>query len=171
MRKRRYSCVPRLALPSEPLLVYSFRMRIGLLLLLALPSFRLLGAAPVSGDWPQFLGPTRNGVYQGPELAPTGCAGGDPPPVRWKKTVGHGFGGPVVAQRKLVFFHRLANRETVECLDALNGTSLWKFSYPTMYEDQFGFDDGPRATPSIAGARIYTFGAEGMLHCLDFQTG
>jgi outer membrane protein assembly factor BamB len=37
--------------------------------------------------------------------------------------------------------------------------------------DDFGFDDGPRATPSINEGRIYTFGAQGMLHCLDAKTG
>jgi outer membrane protein assembly factor BamB len=120
-------------------------------------------------DWPQFLGPTRNGVYPGNDLAETWPAEG--PPVVWKRSVGQGFSGPVVAGHKLILFHRVNDRETVECLDAATGKNLWLFDYPTTYRDDFGFDAGPRATPGIADGRVYTFGAEGMLHCLDFQTG
>jgi outer membrane protein assembly factor BamB len=76
-----------------------------------------------------------------------------------------------VAEGKLILFHRLGEKETVECLDAATGKELWRFDYPTRYRDDFGFDEGPRSTPSIAAGRVYTFGAEGMLHCLEFLTG
>ena len=120
-------------------------------------------------DWPQFLGPTRNGVYPGNDLAETWPAEG--PPVVWRKSIGQGFSSPVVAHQKLILFHRVNDRETVECLDAKTGKQLWLFDYPTAYRDDFGFDEGPRAAPTIADGRVYTFGAEGMLHCLDFATG
>ena len=120
-------------------------------------------------DWPQFLGPIRNGVYAGSDLAATWPAAG--PPVVWQKSIGQGFSGPVVTQQKLILFHRLDDKETVECLDAKNGKQLWLFDYPTAYRDDFGFDEGPRATPAISDGRVYTFGAEGRLHCLDFATG
>ncbi len=122
-----------------------------------------------SNDWPQFLGPTRDGVYGGPALATAWPKEG--PPVAWQKKIGQGFSGPAVALGKLILFHRLGDRETIECLDAKTGTSIWKFDYPTSYQDDFGFDEGPRATPAIADGRVYTFGAEGALHCLDFATG
>lgn len=115
-------------------------------------------------DWPQFLGPTRNGVYPG--VVPAGK-----PASVWKRDVGAGFSGPVVAQGKLILFHRVNDRETVESLDAKTGKTTWKFDYATAYRDDFGFDEGPRATPAIAAGRVYTFGAEGALHCLDFATG
>jgi outer membrane protein assembly factor BamB len=122
-----------------------------------------------ANDWPQFLGPTRNGVYAGNDLAESWPKDG--PPVLWTRSIGQGFSGPVVAGHKLVLFHRVADKETVECLDAKNGKTLWKFDYPTAYVDDFGFDEGPRATPSIANGRVFTYGAEGKLHCLDFETG
>jgi outer membrane protein assembly factor BamB len=120
-------------------------------------------------DWPQFLGPTRNGVYAGADLAENWPKDG--PPIVWQKSIGQGFSGPVVAEHKLVLFNRVKDEETVECLDAKTGRQLWSFAYPTAYQDDFGFDEGPRATPSIAGGRVYTYGAEGILHCLDFATG
>jgi outer membrane protein assembly factor BamB len=126
--------------------------------------FLLWGAvvlAPAQ-DWPQHLGPTRDGVYAGELPARR---------VAWTKEVGQGFSAPVVAGGKLILFHRLRDRETVQCFDAKTGRQLWSYDYPTRYRDDFGFDEGPRATPAISGGRVYTFGAEGALHALDFATG
>ena len=88
-----------------------------------------------------------------------------------KKDVGQGFSAPVVAQGRLILFHRLGDKEVIEALDAATGKPVWKFDYATRYRDDFGFDEGPRAAPTIADGRVYTFGAEGTLHCLDFKTG
>jgi outer membrane protein assembly factor BamB len=68
-------------------------------------------------------------------------------------------------------FHRLGDREVVECLSADTGEPIWSFDYPTEYLDDFGFDNGPRSVPTIADGRVYTFGAEGVLHCLDLASG
>ncbi|MBZ5596460.1 MAG: PQQ-like beta-propeller repeat protein [Acidobacteriia bacterium] len=119
-------------------------------------------------DWPQFLGPTRNGIYAGVELGALPKSG---PATAWKIDVGHGFSGAVVARGRVILFHRRDNRALVESLDAGTGKRVWVAEYPTDYRDDFGFDDGPRATPAIAGERIYTFGAEGVLQSLDFSTG
>jgi len=120
-------------------------------------------------DWPQFLGPTRNGVYSGPTPALAWPKSG--PPMLWKNDVGQGFSAPVVARGRVILFHRLENRAIVELLDALTGKRVWSAEYPTLYRDDFGFDEGPRGTPAVAGDRIYTFGAEGVLQALDFATG
>ena len=120
-------------------------------------------------DWPQFLGPERNGVYSGPPLAETWGAQG--PRVVWRKPVGQGFSGPVVAQGHLILFHRVANEEVVEALDLKTGTTQWRYAYPTSYRDDFGFDEGPRAVPVVADGVVYTFGAEGQLHAVDLAKG
>lgn len=138
-------------------------------MLTRLAVFTLIAACALAEDWPQFLGPTRNGIYSGNDLATKWPAGG--PAVLWKKDVGQGFSAPVVAQGHLILFHRVGDKEVVQALDAATGNLIWSFDYPTHYRDDFGFDEGPRAAPAIAGGRVYTFGAEGMLHCLDFATG
>jgi outer membrane protein assembly factor BamB len=122
-----------------------------------------------AADWPQFLGPTRDGVYAESDLAGAWPAGG--PEVVWRKNVGAGFSGTVVANHLLILFHRVGNQEVVEGLDARSGAPRWSDSYPTSYHDDFGFDEGPRATPCVANGRVYTFGAEGMLLCLDLSDG
>src|SRR5258705_4707007 len=66
-------------------------------------------------DWPQFLGPDRNGISRGPALAEAWGASG--PKVVWRKTVGAGLSGPVVAQGHLILFHRVAGRERVGAVD------------------------------------------------------
>jgi outer membrane protein assembly factor BamB len=130
----------------------------------------LLAARPGwAGDWPQFLGPTRNGVYAGSDLAAVWPKEG--PPVVWRKDIGQGFSGPAVENGRLILFHRLEDEEVVACLDARTGEPKWNHTYPTAYRDDFGFDEGPRATPCLAEGRVYTFGAEGMLSCLSLADG
>ena len=133
------------------------------------PKGDLSPVASAKGEWPQILGPNRNGIYTGPEIVPSFPRTG--PPELWKRDVGAGFAGPSVAGDRLVLFHRVNNKETVEAMDALTGKSVWTFDYPTAYRDDFGFDEGPRAPPVIAGGRVFTHGADGMLHGIDFATG
>jgi hypothetical protein len=129
----------------------------------------IAGLEAAAVDWPQFLGTDRNGVYTGPPLADSWPASG--PKVVWRKQVGAGFAGPVVANGRLILFHRQGREEVVESLDIRTGAAVWRYAYPTAYRDDFGFDEGPRAAPVVAGGVIYTFGAEGQLHAIDFAKG
>src|SRR6185437_13916342 len=92
-------------------------------------------------DWPQWLGPQRDGVWR-----ETGIIGEFPaagPKVRWRAPVGGGFAGPAVAKgRVYVADRRLAQgahnpsdpfargeipgTERVLCLDEADGRILWK---------------------------------------------
>ena len=122
-----------------------------------------------AADWPQFLGLDRNGVYRGEDLAPSWPRQG--PRVIWKKRVGQGFSAPVIASGRVILFHRIADEEIVQALEARTGKEQWSFRYPTTYRDSFGFDEGPRASPAVANGRVYSFGAQGFLHCLQLETG
>ena len=120
-------------------------------------------------DWPQFFGPDRNGAYTGPALSEDWGDGG--PPLLWSRDVGEGLSGPVVADGRVVVHHRMANEEVVQAFDAASGDPVWRYAYPTNYRDDFGFDEGPRAIPVVAGGVVYTFGAQGQLHAVDIDTG
>ena len=115
-------------------------------------------------DWPQLLGPSRNGVYTDSDVA-------WPTKIAWKNQVGAGLAAPVIVNGKVILFHRRGNEEIVEAFDAQNGKSIWTFSYPTNYRDDFGFDEGPRSSPTVADGKVYTFGAEGVLHAIDLVNG
>jgi outer membrane protein assembly factor BamB len=120
-------------------------------------------------DWPQFLGPRRDGASH--EKGLLGAFGKDGPKVLWQRDVGEGFSGPVIAGDRLILFHRVQNEDVVECLHAVTGKPLWKFAYPTNYQDQLGKGDGPRSTPVITGNKLITLGAEGTLLCLTLDDG
>ena len=125
----------------------------------------LLSLLVASQDWPQHLGPNRDGVYTGGHISEAA------PALVWKTDVGQGFSAPVVKGGRLILFHRVDNRERVDALDAESGELLWSSGYATAYRDDFGFDEGPRATPTVDGGRVFTFGAQGVLQALDFETG
>ena len=156
---------PRRALSLTPHLGFTWP-RLGV----AAGAACLLFAVSVSAhDWPQFLGPQRNGVYNGPPLESKWPAGG--PKKLWQKAIGIGFAGPVVAGDRLILFHRVNDEEVVDALDAKSGAPRWHYAYKTTYRDDFGFDEGPRAVPVVAQNRVYTFGAEGQLRAIDLATG
>lgn len=127
------------------------------------------GVPAIAVDWPQYLGPARNGTYSGGPVADTWGAAG--PKVVWRKQVGQAFAGPAVVQNRVLLFHRVGNEEVLEALDAKTGTSTWRYAYPTNYRDDFGFDEGPRAVPVVADGVVYTFGAQGQLHAVDLIRG
>jgi outer membrane protein assembly factor BamB len=123
----------------------------------------------LADDWPQWLGPQRDGVSKETGLLTTWPDKG--PPLLWEAKIGEGFSGPVIAGQRLIVFHRVSDSEVVECFDATSGKPQWKFDYATRYVDQYGKGNGPRSTPAISGKRVFTLGAEGALHCLDLETG
>ena len=129
----------------------------------------LASATVIAADWPQFLGPSRNGIYVGAPLNEKWPSTG--PRVLWRKQIGQGLSGPVVAGKRLILFHRVDDREVVESFEALTGAAQWRHAYPTAYRDDFGFDEGPRAVPVVADGIVFTYGAEGKLHAVDLATG
>ena len=77
----------------------------------------------------------------------------------------------MIAGGKVILFHRKGKREILEAFEATTGKTVWAFDYATSYRDDFGFDDGPRSPPTVADGKVFTFGAEGVLHALDLATG
>jgi outer membrane protein assembly factor BamB len=127
---------------------------------------RPLAPGAVTHDWASFLGPTHNGVSTETRLSRT-----LPPPLVWEFAKGTGYASPAIAGGRLVFLHRLGNDELVECLHPETGASQWQFKYATAFEDRYGYNNGPRASPVIDGERVYAMGAEGKLHCLELASG
>ncbi len=120
-------------------------------------------------DWPGFLGPT--GDSKSPEKGPLAPWPDTGPPIVWTAELGEGYGPPTVSQGRLFIFDRIENRDRLRALESETGRELWTFSYPTDYQDLYGYDGGPRASPVVDGDRVYIFGPEGMLHCLRVADG
>ena len=134
-------------------------------------------------DWPQWMGPARDGVWR-----ETGLVKSIPPaglPVKWRAEVKGGYSGPAVADGRvyLMDYERregevanapndrttLVGQERVLCLDAASGRVIWKHDYDCPYA--ISYASGPRCTPTVADGKVYTLGAEGNLFCLDAATG
>jgi len=139
---------------------------------LAVLSLLLAPTLTFAADWPQFLGPTRDG--HSPETGLKREWPKDGPPKLWEISVGSGFSGPVVVGGKVLLFHRVGDEEVLQCWDAADSKPLkplWKVAAATGYVDDFRFDDGPRGTPAIVEGLVCSFGAEGRLTCVELETG
>ncbi len=120
----------------------------------------------LAADWPQWLGPNRNGAS-----AEKVAAWKDAPKVAWHNPVGEGHSSPVVAGDR-VFLHSKGegNVEVVACYEAGSGKEIWTKSYKRG-EFTSDFGAGPRATPAVAGKHVFTFGVTGILSCWEVEKG
>ncbi len=134
-------------------------------------------------DWPQWNGPTRNGLLaQGFAAKPIGKSGLE---LKWKKPVGYGYSGPIVADGRVFITDyqletgkitnnagsrdRLSGKERIVCFDFKTGESLWTQAYSRNYA--ISYPGGPRATPVAVDGTLVTLGAEGDLLCLSAKEG
>ena len=120
-------------------------------------------------DWPAFLG-SRGEPVSG-ETGLLEKFGPSGPPLVWELAKGTGYSSPSIQGDYLVYMHRRDSSVIVECLRPETGESYWTFEYPTDFEDRYGYNNGPRATPVIDGENVYLYGAQGKLHCLRLRTG
>jgi outer membrane protein assembly factor BamB len=152
--------------------------------LLAFLASPLLAVPAAGDDWPQWLGPQRDGVWREKGVVEKFPQGG--PKQRWRVEIGGGYAGPAVADGKVYVTDRVLARgakdsadpfqrsnsdgeERVLCIDDSNGKVLWTHSYPCKYE--ISYPCGPRCTPVVKDGKVYTLGAMGDLYCLDAAKG
>ena len=128
-----------------------------------------LCAGAAASDWPEFMGPARDQTSPDTDLIDTFPPAG-PKPL-WEKRIGTGYSAPSIRGDLLVMHHRIGDDEVVEGCDAGTGETRWTHRYPSRFIDPFGYNNGPRATPLLTANRCYTFGAEGVLTCVDSTTG
>ena len=134
-------------------------------------------------DWPQWNGPTRDGLLaKGTVAKPIPKQG---LVLKWKSAVGYGYAGPIVANGRVFVTDyqlesgkitnnagsrdRLTGKERILSLDAKSGDVLWTQAYDRNYS--LSYPGGPRATPVSVDGTIVTLGAEGDLMCLSSEDG
>lgn len=138
-------------------------------ILFLLCCFSIPAAVLEAGDWPQILGPDRNGIAQNETLPEKFLAGG--PKSLWEVPAGEGFSGAAVVGNRAVLFYRQDNSEVVQAVDLQTGESLWKNEFSTDYNGQIIPDEGPRAVPVIVENQVFVYGAAGGMRSLELQTG
>lgn len=123
---------------------------------------------PADADWPQILGPSRDGStteplpYEFPE---------DGPSIRWRVTAGEGFGGVAVVGDSVFLGDRVEDRERVAALKTADGTVLWRKEFPVSYRGGIVADGGPRTVPTVAEGRVFSLGVAGNLRAFDGAEG
>jgi outer membrane protein assembly factor BamB len=148
-----------------------------LALLLVSAAFTKPDRTPASkfSDWPQWRGPARDGISKETGLLKEWPEGGpkllwDSRKVNGGSSVGTAFSSLAIAKGKI---YTQGDSKGADgkgagyafCLDAETGKQLWK----TKVGPAQG--DGPRCTPTIDGNRVYTLTRQGLLACLDAETG
>jgi outer membrane protein assembly factor BamB len=138
-------------------------------------SWPLLLAVLTAGaaDWPEWRGVGRQGVW-----TETGIVERFPPEglrTKWRVPIRAGYSGPAVANgRVFLLDHQRSGATAVTeraiCLREQTGEILWTREWSADYRG-LDYANGPRATPTVDGDRVYVLGAMGSLRCLRAADG
>ncbi|MDB5336188.1 MAG: alcohol dehydrogenase, partial [Planctomycetaceae bacterium] len=123
--------------------------------------------AKVAAEWPQFLGPQRNGISSETGLLKAWPADG--PKEVWRTAGGPGMSGLAISQGHAVTLIHREGKQTVIALDARTGKPQWSTVVAPEYHN--GMGNGPRATPAISGDQVFIFTGEGVLAALNLADG
>ncbi|WP_417730132.1 PQQ-binding-like beta-propeller repeat protein [Rosistilla oblonga] len=120
-----------------------------------------------AGDWPQILGPERNGIASD---AGEGLWQ-QTPRVAWQIPCGSGYSGVAVVDGKVFLWHRVDDQERLDCCRLSDGQQLWQADFPATYGGGFNNDRGPRCVPVVDHGTVYVYGAAGDLHAVAASDG
>ncbi|MEW6303444.1 MAG: PQQ-binding-like beta-propeller repeat protein [Verrucomicrobiota bacterium] len=129
---------------------------------------RELAALQPALDYPAYLGRERSGVVTGIQLERDWAT--HPPKEHWRHPVGLGWSAFAVSGSRAITQEQRGENELIVGYDLASGRQLWAHTNVARFSEPMG-GDGPRATPTIAGERVYALGATGILDCLEAATG
>ncbi len=142
----------------------------------ALTALVILAATPRSNTsappaWPQWGGPDRNFTVPAADLALEWPAAG--PPRLWERPLGDGFSSIVTDGASLYTIYRDGAQDVVVSLEAATGRTAWEARYPAPFHEECTEQLGPapRAAPLIAGDRLITVSAGGLMNSFDRRSG
>ncbi len=121
-----------------------------------------------AADFPQFLGPDRNGYLPAVQLAHDWDK--QPPRERWRQPIGAGWSGFAAVNGYAVTLEQRGAEELVTCYEVATGKLVWSHAVPIRHETILG-GIGPRSTVTIDEGNVYAVGATGIVRCLAGQSG
>ncbi|MCH7908041.1 MAG: PQQ-binding-like beta-propeller repeat protein [Candidatus Hydrogenedentes bacterium] len=153
----------------------SLNDRLGGLLIAAAILFSDLGSATAE-DWAQWRGRDRLGLWEETGILSEFPEGGLE--FVWRVPIGEGYAGPAVAGGRVFLpdFIRSDNprlgQERVVAYDEQTGRVLWTHAWEIDNKGlSLPYANGPRATPTVDGERVYVLGSKGRLLCLKVADG
>jgi outer membrane protein assembly factor BamB len=142
--------------------------------LLTVLLFALIGQAARAVDpptWPQWRGPTRDGITTGQDFPDTLST----LKSSWRVDLGPSYSGPIIlADRVVVTESADSKTERVRALDRVTGKELWRAEWPggqTVVPEARPRGEAIRATPASDGKQVYVGGMRDLLVCLDAADG
>jgi len=142
-----------------------------LLFVLLLSSLTTGAPAPASlaeNDWPQWRGANRNGVSPETGLLKQWPANG--PKSLWSVSeFGEGYGAVAVSGDRIYMQGTRGEASVVFGLNRADGKTVWSTALGPKGNERRG--NGPRATPTVDGDRLYVLTENGDLACLRARDG
>ena len=125
-------------------------------------------SAQAEEDWTQWGGVNRDFKVDAVELNSDVSLS-----ERWRRELGAGYSAILVENDKLYTMYRSGDKESVICLQADDGKTIWErqYSAPMKPDAETSFGKGPNSTPIIVGNSLVAIGFNGDMHCLDKTTG
>jgi outer membrane protein assembly factor BamB len=123
-------------------------------------------------DWPQWRGPTRNGLSKETGLLKEWPKDG--PKLLWQlKDIGTGYSTPaVVGERLYVLGNKGLDNEFVQALAVKDGKQIWTARLGKVGNpDQKPAYPAARSTPTVEGDTLYALGSDGDLACVELANG
>jgi len=122
---------------------------------------------PSRSDFPGFLGSHRDARIDSIDLATDWNQ--QSPKLLWRHPVGLGWSSFAIVGSVAVDLEQRDLHECVVCYDLRTGEELWCHREISRFINEHG--DGPRSTPTIHDGRVLSMGANGLLTCIELESG
>jgi outer membrane protein assembly factor BamB len=120
-------------------------------------------------DYPQYLGPARNGAIAGPRLERDWRK--QPPQLVWRIPVGAAWSGFALVGDLAITQEQRGEQEAVVAYDLATGRQRWARLDTVRFDGGTASGAGPRATPTVADDHVYALGGTAHLSALALETG
>jgi outer membrane protein assembly factor BamB len=121
-------------------------------------------------DWPQILGPNRNGKVEAADHWLKELPKEVPNPL-WEIPVGEGYAGAAISQGQVAVFDHQDKKDRILLVSLLDGSVYWEQRLASGYQGGVNNDRGPRCVPTILPDAVLCYGASGQLSCVERQDG
>jgi outer membrane protein assembly factor BamB len=126
-------------------------------------------AANLPGGWPQWRGPSRDGISAEPTPLKRTWQAAEPREL-WAIDVGEGYAGAAIRDGRvyLMDYDRDKKQDALRCLSLADGREIWRYAYPVPVKRNHGMS---RTVPTVTDKLLVAMGPKCHVVCLDPASG